>query len=125
MITAFTDLTWYLCLIAHQIAADIIFFQLRAVHHPAGAGDKIKSAFQHNTYLLEIGKTEGAVTSCFYNAAGRLIANTRDTEQCIIVCTVDLDWKIFQMPDRPVTLGVEKMLKSGRSGLKSSSALNL
>ena len=44
LITGVAELLWNLRVVCHEMRADIVLVELRAVHHPAGTGDEVQGA---------------------------------------------------------------------------------
>ena len=94
-----------------QIPHDIVLLQLRGIHHPATTGNKINSPFHHHAQLLQILKRKLCAPPGTKDPSGAFHADPRHPKQICIRCPVDLHRETFQMPHRPVLLGIQHHIK--------------
>ena len=89
-----------------EVSHNILFLQLRGVHHPSVTGDKIECALQHHTYFLQILKGQTAKTPGRHDPSGAFNAHTRNPQQQMVIRPVNLHREALQMPDSPVRFRV-------------------
>ena len=96
----------------YKIVGDKVLFNMHiCIHHVSLTSYEIYGTFKHNTDFFQIVKIKLFTASCTHNTSCGIDADTGNTQKCIVIGTVNLDRKMFQMPYCPVTLRVNENIK--------------